>query len=351
MKEPTAQRVARTLDEYLNRLDRLPLSGQSALLNAYQRRMAEALLAQFRSLKEASGNGPVTLSDLPEALRSRFIGSKGQWLLEIYPKEQIWDVEPLTRFVADVRSVDPDVTGTPLQNYEASRQILESYETAAIYALAVICVVLLIDFLGPEHKLPALLPPLAVVVFAAMIAVTRGGSINMVFLVIGYVAMTFAISAVLDFRNLRDAVLALLPPLGGGLLMFGILGLLGVDLNPANLIVLPLVLGIGVDDGVHVVHDFRNQSGPYRTSCSTINAIVLTSLTSMIGFGSMMLAAHRGLWSVGLVLVIGIGSCLFVSLVTLPAILTLLGSNPAAHDQPRRQAPGNSPKSQTRKAA
>ncbi len=106
--------------------------------------------------------------------------------------------------------------------------------------------------------------------------------------------------------------------------MFGILAYFGIDLNPANLIVLPLVLGIGVDDGVHVVHDFRMQTGRYRPSSSTINAILLTSLTSMIGFGSLMVAAHRGLYSVGLVLVVGIGCCLFVSLVMLPAILTLV---------------------------
>ena len=99
--------------------------------------------------------------------------------------------------------------------------------------------------------------------------------------------------------------------------------MIGVDFNPANLIVLPLILGIGVDDGVHVVHDFRSQSGSYRMSASTMNAIVLTSLTSMIGFGSMMLAAHRGLYSLGLVLVIGIGNCLFVSLVLLPALLAV----------------------------
>lgn len=108
--------------------------------------------------------------------------------------------------------------------------------------------------------------------------------------------------------------------------MFGLMGLLGVDLNPANLIVLPLVLGIGVDDGVHVIHDFREQRGNYKTSSSTINAIVLTSLTSMIGFGSMMVASHRGLYSVGMVLVIGVGSCLLVSLVTLPALLTVISN-------------------------
>ena len=106
--------------------------------------------------------------------------------------------------------------------------------------------------------------------------------------------------------------------------MLGILAYLDVSLNPANLIVLPLVLGIGVDDGVHVMHDFRMQRGRYRMSSSTINAIVLTSLTSMIGFGSMMVAAHRGLYSLGLVLVVGVGSCLFISLVPLPAILTVV---------------------------
>jgi predicted RND superfamily exporter protein len=140
-------------------------------------------------------------------------------------------------------------------------------------------------------------------------------------------------------------MLAMIPPVAGGLMMFGMLGLCGLDLNPANLIVLPLILGIGVDDGVHVVHDFRQQTGRYRISSSTMNAIVLTSLTSMIGFGSMMVAAHRGLSSVGLVLVIGVGSCLFVSLVTLPAILTFVAnrSAPDAADSssgPERNAGG-----------
>lgn len=107
--------------------------------------------------------------------------------------------------------------------------------------------------------------------------------------------------------------------------MFGVFGLAGIKLNPANLIVLPLVLGIGVDDGVHVVHDFRQQAGKgYRTSNSTINAIIMTSLTTMTGFASLMLASHQGLFSVGLVMVIGVGSCLFVSLVALPPVLTLI---------------------------
>jgi len=107
--------------------------------------------------------------------------------------------------------------------------------------------------------------------------------------------------------------------------MFGIMRLMRVDLNPANLIVLPLLLGIGVDGGVHVIHDFRWQTKRrYRISSSIINSLVLTSTTTMVGFGSMLLAAHRGLYTFGLVLTIGVASCVFMSLVPLPAILTLL---------------------------
>jgi predicted RND superfamily exporter protein len=232
--------------------------------------------------------------------------------------------------VRDVRSVDPEITGIPLQNYEASRQIRESYQTAALYALAMIFLVLLLDFLSPPKKWAVLLPPLVLIVFGGLVLGARRTELSPVLLALSYVGLAGIIAAVLDYRNLRDALLAMLPPVGGGLLMFGIMGLAGIDLNPANLIVLPLILGIGVDNGVHIVHNFREQRQGFRLSASTMNAVVLTSLTTMVGFGSMMVAAHRGLYSVGVVLGVGIASCLFVSLMALPAILTLLGGPAAA---------------------
>lgn len=325
LDDPYADRIARTIDEVLNDLERMPLADQVRFLGMYESRCKSALLAQFHTIRQAANPDPVLPADLPPELTSRFVAD-GQWLLQIYPKENVWDRDPLARFVADVRSVDPEVTGTPLQNYEASAQIRSSYERAALFALAVVALVLLVDFLGNEYKMLVLFPSLAVVGIVAMTMQTRRADPDPLYITTAYVCLASAIAAVVDFRNLRDAILAMLPAVCGGILMFGMLGLLGVDLNPANLIVLPLVLGIGVDDGVHVVHDFRMQDdGDYRTSSSTINAVMLTSLTSMIGFGSMMVAAHRGLYSVGLVLVIGVGSCLFVALVMLPAILTMLG--------------------------
>ena len=323
-RDPVCTRVAQALDRLLNEFDRMPVREQVAFLNAFQMRTTAALLGQFQALAAATNPEPVQLSDLPPELISRFVSQDGKWLLQVYPKEQIWDIGPLTRFVKDVRSVDQEITGTPLQNYEASRQIKQSYEMSSLYALAAICLVLLFDLLGREQKWLVLLPPLVIVGFAALILQARRSELTLLFLVSSYLAMAAAIAAVLDVRNLRDALLALVPPLGGGLVMFGFFGMMGIDLNPANLIVLPLVLGIGVDNGVHIIHDFRSQSGRYQISASTMNAIVLTSLTTIVGFGSMTVAAHRGLNSVGLVLVIGVSSCLFLSVVALPAGLALV---------------------------
>ncbi|QDU39122.1 Membrane protein YdfJ [Maioricimonas rarisocia] len=319
-----ADTASARLDEFLDRLAALPLGEQIRLLANYQYAMLSALQGQFQALAAVADPTPVGLGDFAKPLQERFVSPAGDWQVRVYPKEQVWDEEPLAQFVADVRSVDPDVTGTPLQNYEAALQIRSSYCDAAIYALLVICLVLLIDGLDPGPLWVTLLVPLGVIAFAVASVHASEQSLDPLWLAALYVGLALAVAAVFDFTSVRNTFLTLLPPLGGGFLMFGTLGLLGLHLNPANLIVLPLILGIGVDDGVHVIHDFRLQRGRYRTSPCIINGITLTSLTSMIGFGSMIAASHQGLSSLGLVLVIGVGSCLFVSLVTLPAILTLV---------------------------
>lgn len=341
---PSAVEAFRQMDAFLDRFSSLDGNSQQQFLRAYQYRFQASLLGQFQALYAASNSDPVRLDDLPPELTSRFVSPAGKWLLQIYPRNQIWDVEPLEEFVESIRTIDPDATGTPLQNYEASRQIKQSYQQAAIYALAVIAIVLLLDFLDSRFKVIGIIPPLIGVGILAIVLNQKAIEISPIWYVLTALVMIVGIAGYLDFRNSRDALLALVPPLGGALIMFGLMGLLGIDLNPANLIVLPLVLGIGVDDGVHVIHDFREQRGEYKTSPSTINAIVLTSLTSMIGFGSMMVASHRGLYSVGMVLVIGVGSCLIVSLVTLPALLTVLDRLDSGTGTSKRERSGKSKK-------
>ncbi len=132
---------------------------------------------------------------------------------------------------------------------------------------------------------------------------------------------------VLDFKSLNYAILAALPLGVGVLQMFGILGMLDIALNPANLIALPLILGIGVDYGVHIVHEFREQQGPYRISAGTAVAVLVDALTTLVGFGSLMIATHQGLQSLGRVLTLGVTCCLFTSLIMLPALLTWITRN------------------------
>ncbi len=336
--------LADKLDRFANSFEKIS-EGESTghkqvvALDRYQGRAANELVQDFRELKIAASDAtPLGLRDIPTVLRRRYLSEDGQWLLQIFPKNDVWDFAPLGRFVSDLRTVDAAVTGTPVQNFEAGRQIMHSYRSAALYALAIVSLVLLSDFLAQENKLLVLFPPLLVVGFTAMTLLTRGIELDPILCAGGYVAMVLVVGAILDFTNMRDAMLALMPPLAGGVMMFGVLSLCGIPLNPTNLIVLPLVLGIGVDDGVHMVHDFRNRRatgslGPrnaYQPSASTAGAIVLTSLTSMVGFGSLCIAGHRGLFSVGITLIAGIGCCLFVSLILLPGVLALLSREPKA---------------------
>ena len=79
-----------------------------------------------------------------------------------------------------------------------------------------------------------------------------------------YALLVISVVLIFDLRSVRDTLLAVLP-LGLGILQtFGLMGLLDIPLNPANMIALPLMLGIGIDYGVHLIHEFRDQSGPYQ---------------------------------------------------------------------------------------
>ena len=130
----------------------------------------------------------------------------------------------------------------------------------------------------------------------------------------------------LNFRSVRWALLALVPLVVGVIWMLLVMALTGVQLNFYNLVVLPAVLGIGNDAGVHLVHRYREE-GPgsiIQVLRSTGEHVAMGSLTTMIGFGGLLLSFHPGLRSIGLLAVIGIGTTLVSALVFLPALLQWL---------------------------
>ena len=335
--DPMAKQVDAKVDRFLNILDHLDLQSQMTMLSEFQYRLSYSLLAQFQSLEAASDPEPVTQADLPQELLSRYVSPKGKWLLQVFPKDQIWDMVPLERFVTELRTVDPEVTGTPLQNFEAALQIKQSYEVCAVYSLVVILVVLLIDFLRKEMLFRTFLAPLLMVAVAIVSCLARQVDVPVLPLLLVSLAMTFALALYWDRSGVWDTLLAIIPPSVGMLLMFGLLTIFEIPLNPANLIILPLIIGIGVDNGVHVLHDYHSKPNEvYSASPSMVNAITLTQSTSMVGFGSMMISAHRGLHSLGIVLTIGVASCVLMSLVTLPAYLAWISRHRGSSENLRQ---------------
>jgi predicted RND superfamily exporter protein len=126
-------------------------------------------------------------------------------------------------------------------------------------------------------------------------------------------------------RRLKPTLLALLPVILGGIWTLACMALLDLDFNMANLIILPLFLGIAVDNGIHMVHrmmeDKRAATAPLAHS--TGKAIVLASLTTMVGFGSLIVAHHYGIFSLGVLSTLAVGCNLIAALVALPLVLHL----------------------------
>jgi uncharacterized protein len=271
-KAPEIAVAATRLDRFLEDLSKKNLPDQIRALSGGMTAMPPEManLANPKSLE------PVSDKDVSPAFYSRYVSGEGKWLLKVFPKEAVWDEKPLEQFVTQVRSVDPETTGTPFQNYEASRAIWNSYLQAGGYALIAVLVLLW-----------------------------------------------------WDFRTIHESLIALSPAACGLVATLGILGWANVPLNQANMIMLPLLLGLGVDGGVHVIHDYRAQTGGYRITPSCVRSIILTAATSIIGFGSLMIASHRGLFSLGLVLTVGVTGAMLTSLIAIPALLSML-TPPAA---------------------
>jgi hopanoid biosynthesis associated RND transporter like protein HpnN len=271
-KDPAVADDTDKLDAFLDQLTSLPLDQQIQTLTP-----GGGQLAQLGTIATGASLEPVTLKDLPVSFTSRFVGKHDLWLLKVFPKEPVWDNAPLKKFVHDVRTVDPNVTGTPLQNYEASQAIWDSYLEAGAYALVAVLVLLW-----------------------------------------------------WDFRTIHETLLAISPAACGLLTTLGVLGRFNMPLNQANMIMLPLLMGLGVDGGVHVLHDYRSQRNGYRITGSTVRSILLTAATSIVGFGSLMVASHRGLFSLGFVLTVGVTAALVTAIVALPCLLSVITPPPSA---------------------
>jgi hopanoid biosynthesis associated RND transporter like protein HpnN len=276
---PELVRQFNSLRQAIEDLRKTMLQGDPATLTEHAGKLAEfqqALFADvretFQTLQNQDDRAPLRVQDLPQALRDRFVGVTGKFLLQVYPKDNVWQRDNQEKFIADLRTVDPNATGTPVQLYEYTTLLKNSYERAAWYSLVAI----------------------ALLVF-------------------------------LHFRTVGAVILSLLPVGIGTLWLVGLMGWCNIPFNPANIMTLPLVIGIGVTNGIHILNRFAEEHTPNILSRSTGKAVLVSGLTAIAGFGSLILAKHRGIHSLGNVMSVGIATCMIAGLTFLPALLNLLG--------------------------
>ncbi len=295
---PTSAQQATALGELqraLGRLDRGEVSPElaeaaarlDAALAAFLRRADQEALARLdasligslperlRLLRASLRASPVERDDLPEDLVERLVARDGRVRIEVFPKGDLNDNRLLEAYVEAVRSIDPRAFGEGVAILESGRAVVQAFREALIIASALI--------------------------FLLILAL---------------------------WRRLSSALLVAIP-LGLAALFTGAAAVfLGVPLNFANVIVVPLLLGMGVDSAIHLVHRFDEGRPEDRNvlETSTARAVLYSSLTTIASFGTLGLSTHLGMASLGRLLTVGITMTLVCSLAILPALLTLLGA-------------------------
>ncbi|MCE1226685.1 MAG: MMPL family transporter [Geobacteraceae bacterium] len=275
-KVPEAKPIATflaTLDKFFAGLEKEKDGNALTMLREMQESMFAPLPEKLNLLKESLNARTVTEADVPLALKERFVGKDGRLLLQIAPKKEIFDEAPLAEFVNQIKSVYPHATGEPVSVYESFRILKQSYLAAFFYAFIGITLILLVAF-----------------------------------------------------RSLKFTLLGIMPLISGLLLMVGGMWLFGLRFNVANVIVLPLVLGVGVDSAIYLIARYRREGEtPLQVVSSSAGVgVFLNALTILFSFGALMVARHQGVFSIGAVMSLGMTAIVLAFLIFLPALLLLL---------------------------
>jgi hopanoid biosynthesis associated RND transporter like protein HpnN len=241
-------------------------------VNRFEELLLGSFPGQFRRLQLALEPDEVTLETLPIAMRERMLARNGKARVQVFPSGNLGAGDAREIFVDAIREVQPNATGVAVNLIEFGRATARSLVEALSLALVLITLLLL-----------------------------------------------------LIWRRPLDTALVLLPLILAGVMTGAAMVVLDRAFNFANVIVLPLLLGIGVDSGVHLVHRAREAGrGKPLLESITAQAVFWSALTTIVSFGSLALSAHRGIASLGLLLVVGLTITVLANLILLPALVVLV---------------------------
>ena len=231
--------------------------------------LLSGLPAQLKRLREALDTDEIRLEDLPPELVARMVTPDGRARVQIFPKHDLGDEQWFTRFTDEVREIDPRAAGVAINLIEFGRATRSSFRQALVSAVLIISLLLL-----------------------------------------------------LLWRRVRPMLLVMTPLLLSSVLTVASMVLLDIPFNFGNVIVIPLLLGIGVDSGIHLVHRAEQLAeGDDLMDSTTARAVFYSALTTTLSFGTLALSSHRGVASLGIVLSIGMILGVMANLIVLPALL------------------------------
>jgi len=235
-------------------------------------------------LRKASGTrSPIPLEKIPEFIKEPFTSRDGEVgnLVIIYPSVGLADGRNSMKFAADVSQIEL-VNG-------------KTYYAGSTSVVASDMLRLMIE----ETPLMVALTVLFIIVFKMFI-----------------------------LHRIKWMLLALLPLVASFLWLFGLMVMFGWKLNFYNLVILPTILGIGDDSGIHIVHRYLEEGKGSISNVlySTGEHITVSAFTTMMGFGGLLFSMHPGMRSIGEVAILGIGLTLVAALIVLPALLKIMES-------------------------
>lgn len=268
--------LARSLAQLVLRLQQAHPEARARLLDALNAALFATLPDNLQRLRLALRASPFDLDDLPAEIMRRWVSPTGIHRIEVFPREDIGDNNALRRFVRTVQSVAPTATGAPVFTLEAGEAVVTSFVQAFLSALAAIFLLLLFIL-----------------------------------------------------KSLRDSLLIVTPLLFAFALLNAAAVLLAIPFNFTNVIALPLLLGMGVDNGIHMVWRAR-QAMPVHGNLlrtATARSVLFSALTTLCSFGSLSFSYHTGTASMGKILSLGVLIILIGTLIVRP---TFLEPRPAA---------------------
>lgn len=262
----------KALDESLTRfavaIFELEPDHQREFLDRLQTAILGDLPLTLRKLQQQLQPERITRDNLPSDIMERWVSPQGLYRLQIYPKQDLNDLHNLRRFIRQAQSVNPDVTDVPVTYLESMNAVVQAFKEAFGAAFVAIALLLL-----------------------------------------------------LILRSVRDTLLVLLPLLLASLFTAALTVLIRIPFNFANIIVLPLLFGLGVDNGIHMAHRLhylRNGEGNLL-STSEAKGVFYGALTTVFSFVSLAFTHHPGTASIGILLALGLMLSLICSLIVLPA--------------------------------